>query len=196
MSLLLVAGLGNPGRAYAGTRHNAGAVVVDALASRLDLAWKRSLRFAARTARWDRGPGSPSCLLAKPTTYMNDSGRAVRAVADFYKLAPAAIIVVYDDLTIELGRVKITVRGSAGGHNGVDSLLAHVGSGFVRYRIGIGPKHPRGMDLKDFVLGKFTSEEQHTFNQHLTTYADGLALLIDRGPAEAMNQFNRRDRST
>jgi PTH1 family peptidyl-tRNA hydrolase len=193
MSILLVAGLGNPGREYARTRHNAGFAVIDALAARHDLAWRKSLRFAAKTARWDRTPG-PACLLAKPTTYMNDSGRAMRALADFHRVPPAEIIVVYDDLTIELGRVKITQSGSAGGHNGVASLLEHLGGDFIRYRIGIGPKHPPEMDLKDFVLGKFTPEEQIIFNHHLTTYTDGLGLLIDRGPARAMNQLNRRDR--
>jgi peptidyl-tRNA hydrolase, PTH1 family len=194
MSIMLVAGLGNPGRDYAGTRHNAGFAVLDALAARHDLAWRKSLRFAAKTARWDRA-GGPACLLAKPTTFMNESGRAVRALAAFHRVPPAAIIVVYDDLTIELGRVKITQRGSAGGHNGVASLLAHLGGGFLRYRIGIGPKHPPEMDLKDFVLGKFTPEEQTIFDHHLTTYTDGLGLLIDRGPAQAMNQLNRRDRT-
>ncbi len=193
MSILLVAGLGNPGREYVHSRHNAGFAVIDALAARHDLAWRKSLRFAAKTARWDRPPG-PACLLAKPTTYMNDSGRAVRALASFHRVPPAGIIVIYDDLTIELGRVKITQSGSAGGHNGVASLLEHLGGGFIRYRIGIGPKHPPEMDLKDFVLGKFTPEEQTIFDDHLTTYTDGLGLLIDRGPARAMNQLNRRDR--
>jgi len=193
MSILLVAGLGNPGREYVHSRHNAGFAVINALAARHDLAWRKSLRFAAKTARWDRPPG-PACLLAKPTTYMNDSGRAVRALASFHRVPPAGIIVIYDDLTIELGRVKITQSGSAGGHNGVASLLEHLGGGFIRYRIGIGPKHPPEMDLKDFVLGKFTPEEQTIFDDHLTTYTDGLGLLIDRGPARAMNQLNRRDR--
>jgi PTH1 family peptidyl-tRNA hydrolase len=194
MSILLVAGLGNPGREYAHTRHNAGFAVIDALAARHDLTWRKSLRFAAKTARWDR-PAGPPCLLAKPTTYMNESGRAVRALAAFHRVPPAEIIVVYDDLTIELGRVKITQSGSAGGHNGIASLLEHLGGGFIRYRIGIGPKHPPEMDLKDYVLGKFTPEEQTIFDHHLTTYTDGLGLLIDRGPAQAMNQLNRRDRS-
>jgi PTH1 family peptidyl-tRNA hydrolase len=193
MSILLVAGLGNPGREYAHTRHNAGFAVIDALAARHDLTWRRSLRFAAKTARWDR-PAGPPCLLARPTTYMNESGRAVRALAAFHRVPSAAIIVVYDDLTIELGRIKITQSGSAGGHNGVASLLEQLGGGFLRYRIGIGPKHPPEMDLKDFVLGKFTPEEQIIFDHHLTTYTDGLGLLIDRGPAQAMNQLNRRDR--
>ena len=191
MSILLVAGLGNPGREYAKTRHNAGFAVIDALAARHALAWRKQPRFPAAVARWERTPGG-ICLLAKPATFMNDSGRALRALADFHKVPPAGIIVIYDDLAIDLGRVKISVRGSAGGHNGVASLLEHLGGGFIRYRIGTGPKHPPEMDLKDFVLGKFTPDEQTVFNHHLTTYVDGLGLLIAQGPAEAMNQLNRR----
>jgi len=191
MSIVLVAGLGNPGRDYAKTRHNAGFAVVDALASRHDLAWKTSSRFETRIGRWDRADGR-TCVLAKPQTFMNESGCAVRALADFYKLPPAEVIVVYDDLTIDLGKIKLTVRGSAGGHNGVASLLDRLGGGFVRYRIGIGPKHPPEMDLKDFVLGRFPPQEQTIFDQHLTAYVDGLDLLIEQGPDRAMNQLNRR----
>jgi len=191
MSILLVAGLGNPGREYAKTRHNAGFAVVDAWAARHDLAWKRSLRFRAKLTRWEPTPGT-TCLLAKPTTFMNESGRAIRALAGFHRVPPGGIIVVHDDLAIELGRVKVSVRGSAGGHNGVASLLEHVGDGFTRYRIGVGPKHPAHMDLKDFVLGKLTPDEQAIFDHHLATYVDGLDLLITQGPAQAMNQLNRR----
>jgi PTH1 family peptidyl-tRNA hydrolase len=191
MSIVLVAGLGNPGLDYAKTRHNAGFAVVDALASRHGVSWKSPVRFEAKIGRWDRADGR-TCVLAKPQTFMNESGQAVRALADFYKVPPAEVIVVYDDLTIELGLIKLTVRGSAGGHNGVASLLDHLGGGFVRYRIGTGPKHPAEMDLKDFVLGRFTPEEQTIFNQHLTAYVDGLDLLLDHGPDQAMNKLNRR----
>ncbi len=186
--------MGNPGREYAATRHNAGSTVLEAFAARADLAWKRSLRFSARIARWDR-PGRPTCLFVRPATFMNDSGRPLRALADYHRIPPGEVVVIYDDLTIELGRVKVTQRGSAGGHNGVASVLEHLGGGFIRYRIGIGPKHPPEMDLKDFVLGRFTPAEQDQFNQHLPTYIDGLGLLIDRGAAEAMNQLNRRDQT-
>jgi len=191
MSISLVAGLGNPGREYAATRHNAGFAVIDALAARLGLAWKRSLRCHAWIARWPQ-PAGPARLLAKPTTFMNESGRALRALGDFYQVPPAAMVVVHDDLAIDLGRVKISVRGSAGGHNGVASLREHLGDGFIRYRLGVGPKHPAAMDLKDFVLGRFTPDEQTIFDQQLTTYLDGLGLLIEQGPARAMNQLNRR----
>ena len=126
-------------------------------------------------------------------TFMNDSGRAVRMLADFYKVPPDGVAVVYDDLTIDLGLVKVSVTGSAGGHNGVASLLEHLGDGFVRYRLGIGPKDPPQMDLKDFVLGKFTPDQQTSVTRHLPHYLSGLDLLLSRGTEAAMNQLNRRD---
>jgi PTH1 family peptidyl-tRNA hydrolase len=193
MSVTLIAGLGNPGRDYAGTRHNLGFVVVDALAAAEGLKWKKASRFESEIARWDVRPGVTR-LLVKPQTYMNESGRALRRLLDFHGIPAAGLIAAYDDLTIDLGHVKVSVRGSAGGHNGVASLLEHVGGGFVRYRLGIGAARPAGMDLKDFVLGKFSPAESTLIDQKLTTFVDGLRLLIDRGPAVAMNQLNRRDR--
>lgn len=192
MSITLVAGLGNPGREYERTRHNAGFLVVDAFARKLGLSWQYQTQFKAETARWDRAPGQ-TVLLAKPLTYMNESGQSIRSLAGFYKLEPASIITVYDDLTIDLGLVKITTNGSAGGHNGVSSLLERLGNGFIRYRIGIGPKHPAQIDLKDFVLGKFTPEQQQIVDQKLDSYVSGLALLLEEGVDRAMNSLNRRD---
>lgn len=191
MSITLVAGLGNPGREYESTRHNAGWVVLEAWARKLGLTWKTSPQFEAETARWD-APGR-TVYLAKPLTFMNDSGRAVGALARFYKVPAASVVAVYDDLNIDLGLVKVSVTGSAGGHNGVASLLEHLGDGFVRYRLGIGPKEPPQMDLKDFVLGKFTPDQQTVISQHLSSYLSGLDLLLTRGTEAAMNQLNRRD---
>jgi PTH1 family peptidyl-tRNA hydrolase len=192
MSFSLVAGLGNPGRDYEATRHNLGWVVLDALARKHGLAWKRAAQFEAEIARWDL-PAGRTRWLAKPLTFMNDSGRAIGAIARFYKLEMPEIVAVYDDLTIDLGLVKVTTTGSAGGHNGVASLLAGVGDGFVRYRLGIGPKQPAQMDMADFVLGKFTPEQQLIVTQKLDHYVSGLELLLSRGLEPAMNQLNRRD---
>ena len=192
MSISLVAGLGNPGREYESTRHNLGWVVLDALAKQQGLAWKHAAQFEAEVARWDYAPGSTRWLV-KPLTYMNASGRAVGNLARFYKIEPEQVAAVYDDLTIDLGLVKVTVSGSAGGHNGVTSLLEHVGDGFARYRLGIGPKDPPQMDMADFVLGKFTPEQQSLVTQKLDTYVSGLELLLARGIEPAMNQLNRRD---
>jgi peptidyl-tRNA hydrolase, PTH1 family len=192
MSVTLIAGLGNPGREYAGTRHNLGFTLVEALAAAEGIKWKSDSRFEAETARWDARPGVTR-LLVKPQTFMNDSGRALRGLLDFHKVAPDTLIVAYDDLNIDLGLVKVSVTGSAGGHNGVSSLLEHLGGGFVRYRLGIGGTRPAGMDLKDYVLGKFTAEESNLIDQKLTTFVDGLRLLLASGPAHAMNLLNRRD---
>lgn len=192
MSISLVAGLGNPGREYENTRHNLGFVVIDAFARKHGLSWKRQAGFDAETARWDRASGQ-TLILVKPQTFMNESGRSLQSLSGFYKVPPAAITAIYDDLTIDLGLVKISVTGSAGGHNGVASLLEHLGDGFIRYRLGIGPKQPAQMDLKDFVLGKFTPEQQSLVDQKLDHYLSGLSLLIEQGADRAMNSLNRRD---
>ncbi len=192
MFLSLVAGLGNPGREYESTRHNLGWVVLDALAKKHGLSWKRAPQFDAEIARWDVGVGLTRWLL-KPLTFMNESSRAVGAMARFHKLPPAAVAVVYDDLNIDLGLVKVSTTGSAGGHNGVADLLQHFGDGFVRYRIGIGPKESAQMELPDFVLGKFTPEQHLIVTQKLDHYVEGIDLLLNRGVEPAMNQLNRRD---
>jgi peptidyl-tRNA hydrolase, PTH1 family len=194
MSISLVAGLGNPGREYENTRHNLGWVVLDTLAKKHGLAWKQSAQFEAEIARWDLAGGRTRWLV-KPLTFMNASGRAIGAVARFYKIDVPAIAAVYDDLTIDLGLVKVTITGSAGGHNGVASLLEHVGDGFARYRLGIGPKQPPQMDMADFVLGKFTPEQQLLVTQKIDSYVSGLELLLSRGIEPAMNQLNRRDQT-
>lgn len=192
MFLSLVAGLGNPGREYEPTRHNLGWRVVDALAERHKLSWRRESAFEAEVARWERGPAG-SCWLVKPLTYVNESGRAVAALARYHRLPPTAVAAVYDDLTMEVGRLKLSSGGSSGGHNGVASLLEHLGEGFARFRIGIGPKLPQEMDLKDFVLGRFTPEQLAIINQKLNHYVQGLELLLDVGLDRAMNQLNRRE---
>ncbi len=191
MSLLIVAGLGNPGSAYDGTRHNAGFTILDALARSLGLAWERSRRFEADLARGDTAPGRP-VLLVKPLTFMNESGRAVQALASFHRVPPADTVAVYDDLNIPLGLVKVSVTGSAGGHNGLASLLAHLGDGFTRYRVGIGPKEPPEMDMANFVLARFTPEQQKIFTQQLDQIVSGLRLVLTDGADKAMNLLNRR----
>jgi PTH1 family peptidyl-tRNA hydrolase len=191
MSISLVAGLGNPGRDYASTRHNLGWVVVEAFAKNHGLVWQTASQFDAEVARWD-SPGRTRWFV-KPLTFMNDSGRAVAALARYYKIAPTDVAAVYDDLTIDLGLVKVTITGSAGGHNGVASLLEHLGDGFARYRLGIGPKDPPQMELTDFVLGKFTPDQQLLLTQKHDYHLQGLDLLLSRGTEAAMNQLNRRD---
>jgi len=191
MSISIVAGLGNPGRAYAATRHNAGFMVVDALAAKLGLAWQNQASFEAETTRWDLAPGH-TVLLAKPLTFMNESGRAVQKIAAFHKVPPASIVIVHDDLNLALGTLKVSVNGSAGGQNGVADLIQRMGEDFIRYRLGIGPKSPPQMDLKDFVLAPFSPEQLTLFTQTLPHFLSGLRLLLEQGPDRAMNQLNRR----
>jgi len=192
MSILIVAGLGNPGRDYADTRHNYGWILLDAFARKHGLSWRAQPRFEAEAARWDRS-ASRTLWLVKPQTFMNESGRSLGAFLHFHKAEAAQLAVIYDDLTMDLGLLKISTQGSSGGHNGVASLLEHVGQGFVRFRLGIGPKSPPQMDLKDFVLGKFTPEQAVTVEQTLENNLNGLEYLLDNGVTRAMNQLNRRN---
>jgi PTH1 family peptidyl-tRNA hydrolase len=191
MSISLVAGLGNPGREYADTRHNLGWVVLDAFAKRHGLSWQAAKRFDAEVARWEFAPGQTRWLV-KPQTFMNDSGVPIRSFASFHKIPATAILAVYDDIAIDVGRVKVSESGSSAGHNGVASLLECLGDGFVRFRLGIGPRQPPQMDLKDFVLGKFSPEQHSLLLQQLETTLQGLDLLLEKGVAMAMNRLNRR----
>jgi PTH1 family peptidyl-tRNA hydrolase len=192
MSISLVAGLGNPGREYELSRHNLGWVVIDAYASKHGLAWKNAPDFESVVARQDLGSGR-TLWLAKPQTFMNASGTAVSRLARYHRIEPESVAAVYDDLTIDLGLVKVSVTGSDAGHNGVASLLEHLGDGFARFRLGVGPKSPAEMDLKDFVLARFTQDQLTLIQQKTATYVQGLELLLASGPDRAMNQLNRRD---
>lgn len=129
----------------------------------------------------------------KPLTFMNESGRSVASLARFYKLQPGEIAAAHDDLSFELGREKVSVGGSAGGHNGVASLIEHLGGDFARYRLGVGPKVPPEMDMKDFVLGRFSAEQLAIITQKLDHYVAGLELLVLSGPDTAMNRINRKE---
>ena len=191
MSFPLVAGLGNPGRVHEGTRHNLGWVVLDAFARRHGLAWRLAPEFKAEVARWETGAGP--LWLAKPQTFMNASGESVDALARYFKAGSESVIVVHDDLTIDLGLLKVTSGGSAGGHNGVDSLIRHLGPGFARLRLGIGPKRPLEMDLADFVLARFAPDQLAIVTGKIDFFVQGLELLLQRGLEAAMNQLNRRD---
>jgi PTH1 family peptidyl-tRNA hydrolase len=191
MSPGLIAGLGNPGTEYEKSRHNVGFMVIDAYAARYRAKWKRSTKFNAMVCRI-RHPSAGTIIGVKPMTFMNLSGEAVGKVSRYYGLPVEQVSVIYDELNLDLGLTKISVTGSAGGHNGVASLLQHLGDGFVRFRIGIGPKMPVEMDMKDFVLDRFTEEEFQRVESNLPDYLDGLNLLIERGVTVTMNHLNRR----
>jgi len=191
MSIVLVVGLGNPGLEYAETRHNFGWKVVDALALKLGLCWRSHPAFTAEIAKGNQD-SIPRLWLAKPHTFMNDSGRSVSALMRYHRIPSTAVVAVFDDINLELGSLKIAENGGPGGHNGVASVIEQIGPEFTRFRLGIGPKQPVEIDIKDFVLGRFTSDQNNLIQQKLISYLNGLELLLTHGPSAAMNQLNRR----
>lgn len=190
MSVRVIAGLGNPGATYDGTRHNIGFTLVDALAQRAGVRWKNESGFCAHTACVEFN--GRTVLLCKPQTYMNESGRSIGQLLRFYKWAIADLVVIYDEYQIPLAECKLSLRGSAGGHNGIASILAHCGDGFCRYRIGIGPEQKPPMPLTDFVLGRFTESERQVLSNRLPVLLDGVEHIVRAGPMLAMNHLNQR----
>jgi PTH1 family peptidyl-tRNA hydrolase len=186
---LLIVGLGNPGKKYAANRHNAGFHCLDRLAEAHQLAFDEK-RDKAELAR-GRVAGRRA-VLAKPQTYMNDSGQAVGALARFFKVAPEDVLVIYDDLDLPQGLIRLRPRGSSGGHRGIESIIEHLGtSEFPRLRVGIG-RPPGRMEPKAYVLQDFDGAERETMDE---VYARALAAIeafIREGAKEAMNRFNAR----
>jgi PTH1 family peptidyl-tRNA hydrolase len=190
MSIAVIAGLGNPGQKYRNTRHNIGFDIVNRLAADLGGTWRVEPRFEAEMAPVQAGPNK--LLLTKPLTYMNDSGRSLGAVLRYHKLEPESLLAVYDDLTLEFGRAKLSVNGSAGGHNGIANLLDLVGPGFARYRIGIGGKPHKEMDLADYVLSQFKPAERQILTERMPDFIDHIRLIVDKGIESAFNIINQR----
>ena len=189
MSVHLIAGLGNPGQEYHETRHNAGFMVLDRLADLADISVARKA-FASLCGegRWQ---GS-RLFLIKPQTYMNLSGRSVAAALRFYKLTPADLVVIHDELDLPFGQVKIKEEGGHGGHNGLRSLMAELGTGdFVRVRVGIG--RPLKGDPVTYVLGNFGRDEVPLLPRVLDGVCDLLGLLLREGVPKAMSLYNRKD---
>jgi peptidyl-tRNA hydrolase, PTH1 family len=156
---VLIVGLGNIGKKYDNTRHNIGFACIDSLAiSQLIDNWtdKKDLKSQVATGTI----GDTRVILCKPTTFMNKSGEAVQAVGHFYKVQPASIVAVYDELDMNFGQIRTRMGGSSAGHNGIKSLAQHIGEDFGRVRIGIGPKQPEAIDSADFVLSKFSKDQQ------------------------------------
>jgi PTH1 family peptidyl-tRNA hydrolase len=188
----LIVGLGNPGRSYHGTRHNVGFAVADQLARRRETAFEHG-RANALTARV--GTGDSALLFVKPLTMMNLSGEAVGGLAHFYKIDPSDIIAVADDVNLPLGRLRLRGSGSAGGHNGFRSMIAHLGSDrFPRLRVGVGRGDPR-RDLADHVLARFDPDEAEQVECAIARAADAVELFLAEGIKAAMNRFNRADQS-
>ena len=180
----LVVGLGNPGSEYNRTRHNVGFEVLDALASEWRLTWQHSKSWHALWAKHERA------ILVKPASYMNRSGEPLAAVANFYKIAPAEILVVLDDMALELGRLRLRTEGGTGGHNGLESIILQFGTEAIpRLRIGIGAAPTEG--ATDYVLGRFFEEERPLVQKTITRAADAVKWAIDKGVLSAMNLFNK-----
>lgn len=185
----LVVGLGNPGSRYRDTRHNLGFMVVDQLAER----WRLSVGGKRHQAELGTGQvANERVVLAKPQTYMNASGEAVAKVRRLYRLQPEEILVVYDDLDLPVGRVRLKGEGGAGGHNGMASLIAVLGKGFPRLRIGIG-RPPGDADPVEYVLEPFSSSERPMIRDAVTRAADGVESWLEHGLERTMNTLNRRD---
>ncbi|WP_448560502.1 aminoacyl-tRNA hydrolase [Trichothermofontia sp.] len=188
----LIVGLGNPGAKYDQTRHNIGFAAIDTLADRWQIFLSENRRFQGYVGEgW--GPQRRKIRLLKPQTYMNASGQSIRAVIDWYKLPPQSVLVVYDDMDLPVGRIRLRLAGSAGGHNGMKSTIAHLGTqDFPRLRIGIGA--PKGQstdrDAVSHVLGRFSSAETAIMNQVLDQVVAAITLSLTDGVAKAMSLYN------
>jgi peptidyl-tRNA hydrolase, PTH1 family len=185
-AIRLVAGLGNPGPEYAATRHNIGFMVIDQLAAQSGSAWEKSSKWEALSAKCG------AVLLIKPVSFMNRSGYPLLAVAQFYKIEPQQILVVLDDFTLPVGRVRLRARGGSGGHNGLDSVIAQFGTEEIpRLRIGIGAAPSEGS--VDYVLSRFFDEEKPTVRATIDRAVEALKCAIDNGLVSAMNRFNKSE---
>ena len=184
----LIAGLGNPGMEYEGTRHNAGFFTIDTLASQLGTDISR-LRFKGKTA--EVVIGDKKCLLLKPTTYMNNSGESIVQALEFYKIPVQNLIVIYDDISLEPGKLRIRRKGSHGGHNGMRSIVDLTGSeDFPRIKMGVGKKPHPDYDLAKWVLGKFSKEDAEKLKTAAENACECVKLMVQGKTDEAMNRFN------
>lgn len=186
--MYIIVGLGNPEQKYAGTRHNIGFSAVTVLAD------EKGVSIDTKKHKALIGKGvlcGQKVLFAQPQTYMNLSGESVRELVDYYKIDPEEeLIVIYDDIALPTGKIRIRPKGSAGGHNGIKNIISHLGSDkFPRIRIGVGEK-PKGWDLVDHVLGRFPAEEEPLIREALKTAGKACEVIISEGVEAAMNRFN------
>ena len=185
----IIAGLGNPGAEYQKTRHNAGFLAIDHIAERASVKIDRA-KFRALTA--EAAIGDKRVLLMKPQTFMNSSGEAIGAAASFYKIPPERVIVLHDEISFSPGKMRIRRKGSAGGHNGLKSIIAHLSSeDFPRVKIGVGQKPSPDYDLVDWVLGKFSADDIKAIEGLYENIYDSIALMLEGKIDEAMNKFSK-----
>ena len=188
--MYIIVGLGNPAREYENTRHNIGFDVVDYVIDRHDIPYSGTKHRAMYGSGMIDGV---KVVVAKPLTYMNLSGEAVRSLVDFYKVEPESeLIIVYDDVALEPGKLRIRKKGSAGGHNGIKSIIQHLGTQeFMRIRVGVGEK-PKGWDLADYVLGHFSKKERKLVEEAIEKSDTAVKMIIKGEVDAAMNEFNEK----
>ena len=184
----LIVGLGNPGREYEKTRHNAGFRAIDRIAEKLGVRIDK-LKFQGLYAQVNTATGK--LFLLKPQTYMNLSGEAVKLAGGFYKVPPERVLVIYDDVSLPLGKLRIRGNGSAGGHNGIKSIIQELGSqDFPRVKIGVGAKPHPEYDLADWVLSTFSAQEEKALGPAIDRAADAALCIMEKGIAEASNRYS------
>ncbi len=188
--MYIIAGLGNPTKQYEKTRHNAGFDTIDAVADKYQIAMNETKYKAVCGRGMIAGQ---KVLLVKPQTFMNNSGESVGAFLRFYKLDPASqLLVIYDDISLEPGNIRIRLKGSAGGHNGIKSIIAHAGTQeFARIKIGVGQKPPE-RDLADYVLGHFSKDERAKVEEAMNNAVEAVELILSDDAGKAMNLYNKK----
>lgn len=188
--MYLIVGLGNPGKQYENTRHNVGFDAVDLLVDE----YRVPSSGKQHKAMYGKGViAGQKVILAKPLTYMNLSGESVRALVDYYKINPEEeLIVIYDDISLDVGKLRIRAKGSAGGHNGIKNIIAHVGGPvFPRIKVGVGEKPPK-YDLADYVLGHFSKAEQELMEEGYEDAVKAVEMIVSGDISGAMNEYNRK----
>ena len=187
--MYIIVGLGNPTREYQATRHNIGFDVI----TRISDDYNIPLDFKKHKAVCGRGYiEGEKVVLAKPQTFMNLSGESVRELVDFYKVSPQEVVVIYDDISLDVGQLRLRAKGSAGGHNGIKSIINHLGTQeFPRIKVGVGDK-PAGWDLADYVLSRFKDEEQPIIREAIKKSSEAVKSIIKDGMEPAMNIYNRK----
>ncbi|WP_066712633.1 aminoacyl-tRNA hydrolase [Clostridium sp. Marseille-P299] len=188
--MYIIIGLGNPSKEYQATRHNIGFDAITRIADDYNI----SLDTKKHKAICGKGMiGSERVILAQPQTYMNLSGESVRELIDFYKLTNKDIIVIYDDISLDVGQLRIRKKGSAGGHNGIKNIIAHLGTDeFMRIKVGVGDK-PKDWDLADYVLARFPKEDEEKIREALKRTSNACDTIITKGIEEAMNLYNKKE---
>jgi PTH1 family peptidyl-tRNA hydrolase len=190
---LALVGLGNPGDQYKATRHNIGYQFLDYLAQSQKLTWKKEKRYESESATLELA--GQKLLLLKPQTFMNNSGKSVSSLMRYQRWPASSLIVAHDEINLPFGTLKLSNQGTAGGHNGINDIFQHGARDILRFRLGIGQKQHKHMELTDHVLGKFSSEESLTLLTRLGEWEQALGLILSQGAVQAMNLINRKEKN-